>query len=58
LAARFRWNTHWSDDITVGAAYEFLDLGDAEIANLQRPAGTLQGDYSKNKVYLAALNVV
>jgi long-chain fatty acid transport protein len=48
----------WSEDMTVGAAYEFLDLGDAEIANLQRPAGTLQGDYPKDKVYFVALNVV
>lgn len=48
----------WSEDLTVGAAYEFLDLGDAKIANLQRPAGTLQGDYPTNKVYFIALNVV
>jgi len=48
----------WSKDITIGAAYEFLDLGSAEIANLQRQAGTLQGDYPINKVYFAALNIV
>jgi len=42
----------------VGAAYEFLDLGNAQIANLQRPAGTLQGEYPENRVYFAALNVV
>ncbi len=47
-----------NDRITVGAAYEFLDLGDAEIANLQRPAGTLDGDYSSNHVHFVALNVI
>jgi long-chain fatty acid transport protein len=48
----------WSEDITVGAAYEFLDLGEAEIVHLQRPAGTLQGEYPKDKVYFIALNMV
>jgi long-chain fatty acid transport protein len=48
----------WSEQMTVGAAYEFLDLGDAEIANLQRPAGTLDGDYSSNHVHFVALNVI
>jgi long-chain fatty acid transport protein len=48
----------WSERMTVGAAYEFLDLGDAEIANLQRPAGTLQGDYSSNHVHFIALNMI
>jgi hypothetical protein len=42
----------------VGAAYEFLDLGNAEITNLQRPAGTLQGEYSTNYVHFVALNVI
>jgi long-chain fatty acid transport protein len=50
----------WSDQVTVGAAYEFLDLGDAEIANLTRGplAGTLDGDYSSNHVQFIALNVI
>lgn len=47
----------WSERMTVGAAYEFLDLGEAEIANLQRPAGALDGDYSSNHVHFIALNV-
>jgi opacity protein-like surface antigen len=47
----------WSERLTVGTAYEFLDLGEAEIANLQRPAGALEGDYSRNKVYFVALNM-
>jgi long-chain fatty acid transport protein len=48
----------WSERMTVGAAYEFLDLGSAEIANLQRPAGTLDGDYSSNHVHFIALNMI
>lgn len=44
--------------MTVGAAYEFLDLGEAEIANLQRPAGALEGDYSSNHVHFIALNMI
>jgi long-chain fatty acid transport protein len=48
----------WSDRVTVGAAYEFLDLGEAKIANLQRPFGTLQGKYSSNYIHFVALNVI
>jgi long-chain fatty acid transport protein len=49
----------WSEDMTIGAAYEFLDLGEAETANLRRPlAGTLKGDYSVNEVHFVAMNVV
>jgi long-chain fatty acid transport protein len=49
----------WSEDMTIGVAYEFLDLGEAETANLRRPlAGTLQGDYSVNEVHFVAMNVV
>ena len=47
-----------NERLTVGGAYEFLDLGDAEIANLQRPAGALDGDYSSNHVHFVALNVI
>jgi len=48
----------WSDRVTVGAAYEFLDLGEAEITNLSRPVGTLDGGYSSNHVHFVALNVI
>jgi long-chain fatty acid transport protein len=49
----------WNERLTVGAAYEYLDLGDAEIANLRRGplAGTLDGDYSSDHVHFIALNV-
>ena len=43
--------------IVMSAAYEYLDLGKAEIANLQRPAGTLDGNCSSNHVHFIALNV-
>lgn len=43
----------------LGTAYEFLDAGSAEIANLSRGplASTLQGDYSTNHIHFVALNV-
>jgi long-chain fatty acid transport protein len=50
----------WSEEITVGTAYEFLAAGSAEIAHLNRGplAGTLQGDYSANFIHFVALNVI
>lgn len=50
----------WSEQLTVGVAYEFLDLGDAEITNLTRGplSGTLDGDYSTNHVHFIALNAI
>ena len=47
-----------NDQMTVGAAYEFLDLGSAEIKNLSRRSGTLSGDYSSNYAHFVALNVI
>jgi long-chain fatty acid transport protein len=48
-----------NERVTVGAAYEFVDLGSAEIKNLRRRAGTLQGDYSNdNYVHFVALNMI
>ena len=60
----FRFGTglqyDWSEEITVGAAYEFLQAGNAEIAHLERGplAGALQGDYSSNFIHFVALNVI
>jgi len=49
----------WNDDITLGAAYEFLDLGDCSInrsgGNLR---GDLKGDYQKNHIHFLNINVV
>jgi long-chain fatty acid transport protein len=40
------------DRVTLGAAYEYLSLGDADI-NRSRPlAGTLSGNYSTNEVHV------
>ena len=46
--------------MTVGLAYEFVDAGDAEIANLRRGplAGTIQGDYATNYIHFISLNVI
>jgi hypothetical protein len=44
--------------VRFGAAYEFLDLGSAEIKDLHRPAGTLTGGYSSNYVHFVALNLI
>ncbi len=45
---------------TVGLAYEFLDAGTADIANLQRGplAGALQGHYSTNYINFVSFNMV
>jgi long-subunit fatty acid transport protein len=41
----------FNERMTVGAAYEYLNLGEADL-NRQRPlAGTLQGNYSTNEIY-------
>ena len=40
-----------NDRATIGAAYEYLNLGEADI-DCQRPlAGTLQGNYSTNEIH-------
>jgi len=49
----------WDDDITLGAAYELLDLGDGNInrsgGNLR---GDLKGDYQENHIHFLNINVV
>ena len=46
-------------DVTLGVAYEYLDLGDGNInqtgGNLR---GDLKGDYKKNQIHFIGLNVV
>ncbi len=43
---------------TVGVAYEYLNLGDADLSRSKPLAGTLQGDYSSNEIHFfnATLN--
>src|SRR5229473_2567568 len=46
-------------DITVGAAWEFMDAGPAPYSARRGPlAGTLQGHYSTNYLNFVALNVI
>lgn len=40
-----------SDRMTIGAAYEYLNLGEADIDRDRPLAGTLQGNYSSNEIH-------
>ena len=48
-----------NQDVTLGVAYEYLDLGDGNInlkgGNLR---GDLKGDYQENHIHFIGLNVV
>jgi long-chain fatty acid transport protein len=48
-----------NQDVTLGLAYEYLDLGGG---NINLKAGNLRGDrkgdYQKNQIYFLGLNVV
>ena len=49
----------WNEDVTVGAAYEYLDAGDAGIDQGGGPLqGDLEGDYSTNAIHFFALNLI
>ncbi len=48
-----------SDDMTIGCAYEFLDLGDGKIDQNRGPlAGELAGDYSSNYIHFFNVNLI
>ena len=47
-----------NEDVTVGAAYTFLDAGDAKINQSKTSGGILKGDYSSNYVNFFNVNVV
>ena len=40
-----------NDRVTVGTAYEYLNLGEADISRSRPLAGTLQGNYSTNEIH-------
>jgi long-chain fatty acid transport protein len=40
-----------NERLTLGAAYEYLNLGDADIDRSRPLAGTLQGNYSTNEIH-------
>ena len=49
----------WNKDVTVGAAYEYLDAGDAEIDQKGGPLqGSLKGDYDTNAIHFFAVNLI
>ena len=49
----------WNKDVTVGAAYEYLDAGDAEIDQEGGPLqGSLKGDYGTNAIHFFAVNLI
>jgi len=49
----------WNQNVTVGAAYEYLDAGDAEIDQEGGPLqGPLKGDYDTNAIHFFAVNLI
>ncbi len=49
----------WTDDVSVGGAYEYLDAGDAPIDQNRGPlAGELRGDYKTNRIHFLAANII
>jgi long-chain fatty acid transport protein len=49
----------WSEDMTIGAAYTYIDTGDAEIDWEGRPLqGDIKGDYDPNHIHAFALNSI
>lgn len=49
----------WGENVTVGAAYEYLDAGDAKIDQQGGPLqGDLKGDYKTNEVHVFNVNLI
>jgi long-chain fatty acid transport protein len=49
----------WSEDITLGFAYEFADLGSADIEQKRGPfAGEVVGDYDSNHIHFFNFNAI
>lgn len=49
----------WNENVTLGGAYTYVDLGDAEINQQGGPLqGSLKGDYQTNHVHTFALNLI
>jgi long-chain fatty acid transport protein len=49
----------WNQNVTVGAAYEYLDAGEAEIDQAGGPLqGPLKGDYDTNVIHFFAVNLI
>lgn len=49
----------WGENVTLGAAYEYLDAGDAKIDQQGGPLqGDLKGDYKTNEIHVINLNLI
>ena len=49
----------WNQDVTVGAAYQYMDAGDAEIDQDGGPLqGPLKGEYDTNAIHFFAVNLI
>ena len=49
----------WNEDVTVGVAYEYADLGEAEIDQEGGPLqGSLKGEYDPNAIHFFAINLI
>ena len=49
----------WNKDVTVGAAYEYLDSGEAAIDQNGGPLqGSLKGEYDTNAIHFFAVNLI
>ncbi len=49
----------WNDDVIIGGAYEYIDLGDGGINRNDCPLkGPLKGDYDPNAIHVFALNLI
>ena len=45
----------WNKDVTVGAAYEYLDAGETEI---DQDGGPLKGEYDTTAIHFFAVNLI
>ncbi len=49
----------WNQNVTVGAAYQYMDAGDAEIDQEGGPLqGSLKGEYDTNAIHFFAVNLI
>ena len=48
----------WSKNLTLGLAYEFIDLGSADIKKEGLVRGNLAGDYNTNNVNIVNVNLI
>ncbi|UCF95457.1 MAG: transporter [Desulfobacterales bacterium] len=50
---------NWNQNVTLGAAYTYVDLGDAKIDQQGGPLqGVLKGDYKTDNMHVVALNLI